>query len=446
MGNGESLLSSPRQGRVHSSVAAAGGSDKALSAPACFNRQSSATIVEMTQPTATSPFAAAAISGHLDTRTAATEVAHDLYDHIGEGCDLVLMFAHYHHRAAMPEAAEIIRQTISPATLLGVTAESVLGVDQELEGRTGISAIALRLPGVRLHAWHSTPNDPIPLKSPEKIRQRLGLTDDFRAAVMLAEPFSTPITRLLPAITTCGAPDRAVPIVGGMASGASQPGHNLLILNDRQMPAGTLGVSIAGEIEVDFIVSQGCRPVGSPLVVTRSKANVILELGGRKALEVLQELASEMSDRERALLRQGLLIGSVINEYKGHFGRGDFLVRNILGFDKQGGGIAVGELPRVGQTVQFHVRDAETAAEDLQLLLDAQQLNDPPFGALLFSCNGRGQRLFKEPNHDITVIRNRLGEVPIAGFFAAGEIGPIGDRSFLHGHTASLALFRAPSG
>ena len=138
-------------------------------------------------------------------------------------------------------------------------------------------------------------------------------------------------------------------------------------------------------------------------------------------------------------------MGTVINEYKDRFGRGDFLIRNILGYDKQNGAIAVGDLPRVGQTIQFHVRYAETAHEDLQLLLDAQQLKGPPVGGLLFTCNGRGRRLFEDPHHDVTTIRNRLGDIPLAGFFAAGEIGPVGDQSFVHGHTASLALIRAPS-
>jgi small ligand-binding sensory domain FIST len=140
-----------------------------------------------------------------------------------------------------------------------------------------------------------------------------------------------------------------------------------------------------------------------------------------------------------------VLVGNVIDEHKRHFGRGDFLVRNILGLDQERGGIVVGDLPRMGQTIQFHARDAVTAAEDLQLLLDVQDLKGRPFGGLLFSCNGRGKRLFDEPNHDLGIINERLGSSPVAGFFAAGEIGPIGEQSFLHGHTAALALFRKPA-
>ena len=393
-------------------------------------------------PTEISCVAASAISGHFDTRTAATEVAYALHDEMGGTCDLGLIFASFHHRAALPEAVEIIRRTIGPRTTMAVTAESVLADDLELERVAGLSAIGMTMPGVTLTPWMSTPKDPIRLKQPAAIAERINLTHDFRAAILLGDPFTTPITRLLPALTSCGGPDRPVPIIGGMASGASQPGHNLLVLDDRIFPAGAIGVSIAGPVDIDFVVSQGCRPIGAPLVVTKAAGNVILELGGKAALLVIQELASSLPEGERGLLGKGLLLGNVIDEHKRPFGRGDFLVRNLLGVDKEQNGIIVGDIPRLGQTVQFHARDAVTAAEDLHLLLDAQVMQERPFASLLYTCNGRGERLFGQPNHDLNIITERVGPVPTAGFFAAGEIGPIGRRSFLHGHTASLALFR----
>lgn len=397
-------------------------------------------------PTATTPFAASAISGHLDTRTAATEVAGDLYDHLGGTCDLAVLLGSFHHRAAFAEAADTIRQTISPATMIGVTAESVLGVDQELEGLAGMAVIAYRLPGARLHPWrYQGEHDGEVLADPEAMRNHVGVGDDLRAVLMLADPFSTPITRFLPALTDCRGDERRVPVVGGMSSGASQPGNNVLVLDDEVHASGVVGVTLSGPLAVDIIVSQGCRPIGKPVVVTRARGNVILELGGSKALDVVQELATSLDEQERALLSGGLLMGTVINEYKDRFGRGDFLVRNILGYDQNHGAIAVGDMPRVGQTVQLHVRDADTAHEDLQLLLDAQQLKAPPLGGLLFTCNGRGSRLFNDENHDVRTIRDRLGDIPLAGFFAAGEIGPVGETSFLHGHTASLALLRSES-
>jgi small ligand-binding sensory domain FIST len=395
-----------------------------------------------TPPAATSPGAAAAISGHLDTRTAATEIAGDIYDHLGGSCDLVVLFGSFHHRAAFAEAAESIRQTVNPRALLGVTAESVLGVDQELEGLAGMAAMAFQLPGVQLHTWsYRAERDVGVLEDPAAMRRLVGVNDDLRVVMLLADPFSTPISRLLPALTTCGEKG-AIPVVGGLSSGASQPGNNALALNDQVVTSGAIGVTVSGPVGVDIVVSQGCRPIGKPVVITKAQSNVIQELGGSPAVEVIQKLPETLDDRERELLSGGLLVGTVINEYKERFGRGDFLVRNILGFDKKHGAIAVGDLPRVGQTVQFHVRDAETAHEDLQLLLDAQQLQAPPLGGLLFTCNGRGSRLFGGQHHDVQTIRERLGEIPLAGFFAAGEIGPVGERSFLHGHTASLAVFR----
>lgn len=411
------------------------------------------------------PLAASALSGHLDTRTAATEIADTLFDELSSpaatgACDLLFLFGSFHHRSAFDDAADIVRKTLSPKAFIGVTAEAVLGNDRELDGIAGMSAIALRFPAaanVRVHAWHSTPDDPLPLQDPAALRTRLGIPDPATqqptsnhqprtyTLFMFGDPFSTPVTKLLPAINALTCEQQRIVITGGMASGASQPGLNVLVLNDKIVHAGVIGVTVSGaDIAIDFLVSQGCRPIGKPMVVTKCHQNVVLELGGRKAMAVLQELANELSDSEKRLLSRGLLMGSVVNEYKEHFGRGDFLVRNIMGFDQKAGGIAIGEMCRVGQTLQFHVRDAVTAAEDLQLLLDAQVMHEtPPFAALLFSCNGRGERLFGEPNHDITIIRQRLGEVPIAGFFAAGEFGPIGDRSFLHGHTASLAVMRA---
>ncbi|HRP62313.1 MAG TPA: FIST N-terminal domain-containing protein [Phycisphaerales bacterium] len=402
----------------------------------------------MTSPSSTPPrtdryAASSVISGHLDTRTAALEVASQLQEELGGKPDLLLLFGSYHHRAAFDDAARTVRETLAPRELLGVTAEAVLGSDEEMDGHAGLSAIAFRLGDAKLHTWTTGPQNPVPLRDPAGVRDRIGLTDDFRAAILLADPFTTPIARLLPALATCGG-EQIVPIVGGMASGGTQPGLNVMVLNDKVMAAGGVGVTISGAIEIDFVVSQGCRPIGKPMVVTKADQNVILELGSRKAMEALQEMAQGLSDAEKQLLTKGLLVGTVINEYKDRFGRGDFLIRNILGFDQQRGGIGVGDLPRVGQTIQFHVRDAATAAEDLELLLEAQQLDEPPFGALLFTCNGRGVRLFGEPGHDLQLIHDRLSGVPTAGFFAAGEIGPIGDASFLHGHTASLALFRKP--
>ncbi|MBI69492.1 MAG: hypothetical protein CMJ38_05705 [Phycisphaerae bacterium] len=385
----------------------------------------------------------AAISEHLDTRTAAIEVA-GLLDSAMEGqVDLVLVYGSFHHRESFEEAVADIKRTLNPSVIIGVTVESAVGCDLELEGVAGLSALAMQLPGVTLTPWTTTPNKPVPISKPERIPEWIGLQEDTKAVFFFADPFSTPITRLLPALVNAAGATNEIPIIGGMASGASQKGFNRLILNDELITGGGIGLTMSGDVHIDCIVSQGCRPIGEPLVITNIKDNVILELGGKPALDVLKELAQSLSPEERQMVKEGVLLGGVIDEQKRHFGRGDFLVRSILGLDHKRKGIAAGEFYRLGKTVQFHVRDAQTAVEDLQLLLDTQELEDQPFAGLLVTCNGRGKKLFFEEDCDLTIIRERIGEVPIAGFFAAGEIGPIGNESFLHGHTSCLTLFRS---
>ncbi len=385
---------------------------------------------------------AAAISEHLDTRTAAIEVAALLENTLSSNVDLVIVFASFHHRETLSEAIKDIRQTLSPQTIIGLTTESVVGCDLELEGVSGLSAIAFCLPGVTVTPWTTTPEEPIPISKPEKIPDWIGLQDDSRGAFLFADPFSTPITRLLPALVNCRGENNPLPIFGGMASGASQARYNRLFLNDQALRSGGVGITLSGPIKLDCVLSQGCRPIGEHFRVTKVDRNVVLELGGKPALEVLKDLAMHASVDEQDFLQGGLLLGSVIDENRSHFGRGDFLVRSVLGIDRKRKGIAAGEFYRLGKTVKFHIRDPQTAAEDLQLLLDAQQLDSQPFAGLLVTCNGRGRSLFHEEDHDLNIIRQRIGEVPIAGFFAAGEIGPIGGRSFLHGHSTCLTLFR----
>lgn len=386
--------------------------------------------------------AAVAVSDHTDTRTAATEVADLLHDELAGRCDLALIFASFHHRAAFSDAADLLLRTLSPGALLGITGESVLGADREIEGLAGFVVMGLRMPGVRVNAWRFDNMDPWPSMDPEYIAERIGLDVQTRGVLMMGDPFTTPMTRLLPAIGGCAGPSRPLPVFGGMASGASRPGHNVVQFNDQSNASGAVGVSFAGDVAIDCVVSQGCRPIGEPMVITKASGTAVLELGGRTALEMLRETLSEFRRDDPSTPISRPLAGLVINEYKDHFGRGDFLVRNVLGFDERVGAVQVGDMPRVGQTLQFHVRDAETADEDLRLLLDGQQLKSDPYACMLFTCNGRGTRLFSEPNHDVDVLRERLGGAPIAGFFAGGEIGPVGEECFVHGHTASIALFR----
>jgi small ligand-binding sensory domain FIST len=343
---------------------------------------------------------------------------------------------------AAREVAQGVRERLTPRVFVGVSAESVVGNSQEVERRPGVSLLVGKLPNVTLQPFHLRADEwPRLLADEERLQQRIGSGEEHRGQLLLADPFTTPIDDLLSRLDTV----LGVPTFGGMASGASGPGGNLLMLNDAVYRDGAVGIGFGGAVHLDTVVSQGCRPIGEPLAITRAEENRILELGRRPALQVAEELLSQLPAEDLALLRAGgLFVGLVINEYQERFGRGDFLIRSLLGADRETKALAIGDAVRAGQTLQFHLRDATSADEELRDLL-TEERGRGAVGGLLFSCNGRGTRMFPEPNHDARVTRELLPGLPLAGFFAMGELGPIGGKSFIHGHTASLVLFRPAS-
>jgi small ligand-binding sensory domain FIST len=263
------------------------------------------------------------------------------------------------------------------------------------------------------------------------------------ALLLFADPFSFPADAFL-AWAAQARP--GLPVSGGLASGSGRPGGNMLILDDEVHPEGAVGVAIAGDVAVRTLVSQGCRPVGPSWVVTRADRNLVQELAGAHPVDRIRETFAEAAPEDQGLMRQGLHIGLAIDEYRHEHGRGDFLVRGVLGAQPESGAVAVGDVVRVGQTVRFHVRDAASADEDLRTLLTGFAAGGSPAAALLFTCNGRGARLFGRPHHDAELVQQVVGPVPAAGFFCAGELGPVGERSFLHGFTASVLAFDDPPG
>ncbi len=389
---------------------------------------------------------ASAISDKADTSAAIDEVCETCSQQLDGPADLAVLFVSHHHGPDYAAMLSTIDERLHPKLLIGCTGESIVGTGREIEGEPAISLWLAQLPGVTLRPmrlnFERTPDggtftgwpDDLPPKWP---------TDS--AMILLADPFSFPADALLERL---GETQPGVPILGGMASGAAAPGENRIFLKsdalgNEAFDSGAVAVLVDGDVHVRSIVSQGCRPIGRPMIVTRADGNVLYELGGRPAMTQLQELFNTLEPHEQQLVQRGVHLGLVTNEYQEGFKRGDFLVRNCLGADRTSGAIAIGDFVRVGQTVQFHVRDATTADEDLRELLAtvAKPNDDKSAGALLFTCNGRGTRLFPEPNHDAAALEQRLGKLPIAGFFAQGEIGPIGGRNFLHGFTASIALF-----
>lgn len=387
---------------------------------------------------------AAAVSRHEETAGAARELTDALRRQISDPLDLMFVFLTYHHRDTADLLSATLRRELKPRVLLGCTAEGVIGPDREIEREPAVSVLAGRLPGVSLEPFHigmEEWEEMLTADRAARLRERIGAdVSDIRAFLLLGDPFTTPITELLEALDALVP---GIPTIGGMASGAGHAGQNVLLLDGAALEEGVVGVRIAGPVRVDTVVSQGCKPIGETLLVTRAEGNLIHALGGRPALEVVQELLLNLGADEQELVQNGLFLGIVMDEYKPAFSRGDFLIRSVLGANRNSGAVAVGEAVRAGQTVQFHVRDADTADEDLRLMMQqAAQDEAAPYGGLLFSCNGRGTRLFPRPNHDVRGVLEVVPETPLAGFFANGELGPVGDRNFIHGHTASIALFR----
>ncbi len=389
---------------------------------------------------------ASAVTTEPQTAAAVDELLGQLPDHAASAGGMAVVFASMHHADGLARAAERIRQTTGIAALIGCTSEGAIGVRREVEAGPAMSILVGGFPGADVRVATMTPPElgaAALTEDPALVRALLpdSILEDLRAIVLLADPFSTPMIKLLPALNRAFGD---VPVVGGMASGGRSAEQNRLIVDDEVVNMGAVALAIAGEVDVQTTVSQGCRPIGRPFVITRAKRHVVQELGGRNALAAVQEMAQDLPDKDRELLTTGgVYLGRVINEYRDRFGRGDFLIRNVIGVDPDSGYVAINDpLIRVGQTVQFHVRDAEAATQDLSMLLQAQRIHGPGAGALLFSCNSRGRKLFEKPDADADMVHEALGEVPLAGFFAAGEIGPIGERNFMHGHTASLMVFR----
>lgn len=371
---------------------------------------------------------AAALSEHPVTAHAVGEVAGHLLDAVGPEPDLVVVFVTPPHAGALEDVAGALQTILRPGTLIGCAAVSVVGEAREVEEE----------PAVVAWAAHTGPVTPVrlqdaadPVPAPDT---------DTSALVLVADPFSFDVEQLFARLA---AERPGLPVVGGFASAARGPGGNRLVLNGQVFTDGAVGVLLGDGVEVTSVVSQGCRPIGAPYVVTRSERNAVYELGGQSAYQRLVDMANTTLDEEGLrLVNRGLHLGLVIDEHKADFGRGDFLVRNVIGADAEHGVIGVNDIVEVGTTVQYHVRDAKTADEDLQELLTGREAE----GALVFTCNGRGIRLFGTPHHDARVVAETLDDPATAGFFAAGEFGPVGGRNFVHGFTASVVLFRQPTG
>ncbi|HSD10795.1 MAG TPA: FIST N-terminal domain-containing protein [Candidatus Binatia bacterium] len=353
--------------------------------------------------------------------------------------DLAAIFVSEHHQSRYDAIAAELGRLLGARFLIGCSAGGVIGGGREVEEEPGVSLTAAVLPGVELVGFHLADVEELRQPSWRRDLARLGGAPDF---VLLADPFTFAVEALIRGLDA-GFPASAK--VGGLASGGRRPGENVLYLSHQAYRAGCVGVALAGDVRVDTLVAQGCRPIGEPMFVTRSQGNVIHGLDGRTPLEVLQQLYVGLDRRDQELFRHSLFVGLVMREKSDIYRQGDFLIRNIIGLDAERGALAVGAAMSEGAIVQFHLRDAATSAADIEEILtrlDPEQ-RSATRGSLLFSCLGRGRHLYGRADHDTDAFRRHLGDVPLGGFFCNGEIGPVHGTTFLHGYTSSFGLFRA---
>jgi small ligand-binding sensory domain FIST len=388
---------------------------------------------------------ATAISRKTSFEDAILECAEGVSKRLGPGpVSLALAFVTPHLADYYPRLLGLLERYLGPRTLIGCSGGGVIGGREEVEWVPAVALTAARLPDVWIHLFHL--RGPLPdLDGPPEAWERLlGVSSgDEPQFVLLADPFTARPEVLLAGL------DYAFPNsakIGGLASGASSPGSNALFLNGEVLHEGTVGVALSGDVAIDTVVAQGCKPVGELMRITGCEENVLHELDGRPAIEALRELFSSLDARDRQLASTALFIGVLMDEFREEPRVGDFLIRNLIGIDPRRGAIVVGENLQEGMRVRFHLRDAEASAEDLHAMLTGYGKTLPRpnalSGALLFSCLGRGEGLYSEPNFDTGVFHEHLGDVPVGGFFCNGEIGPVGGTTFLHGYTSSFGLFR----
>ena len=362
----------------------------------------------------------------------------------GASPDLLIAFFSSHFQTEYEFLPELLARDLQPKHLIGCSAGGLIGGGLEVEHEKALVLTAAVMPDTLIKAFHFMDEDlPDMDAGPDRWEALVGVKKEAEPAfVLMPDPFSFKVDSFVQGL------DFAFPKskkIGGLASGASQPRMNALICGDKLYREGCVGVSVAGNVVVDSLVAQGCRPIGEKMTITKCKDNFLIELDGKAAVHALKETLNDLNDHDHDLARNSLFLGIVMNEFKEDVKAGDFLIRNIMGIEPRTGALAVGEILTVGRTVQFHLRDAETSSEDLTNLLKGykhEQDVAKASGALLFSCLGRGRHLYGQSNHDSNCFRQFLGDVPLGGFFCNGEIGPVGGTTFLHGYTSSFGIFR----
>lgn len=370
------------------------------------------------------------------------DLLRDLTVDAGDDYDWAVVFFSGRPTENILPVLDSIRKRCGVRRLLACSASGVIGQGQEMEVSPSTSLFLASCPGTKVIPFYLDQPRLMALEQPADWHQFFGIQAvDSPIFMALADPFSLDVNRFVAGINQAYS---GCPLVGGLCSAAAEAGGNLLCLDGETWREGCVGLALAGgDLKVEILVSQGCRPVGEHYIITAAQRNVIQALAGQPFLQIVRQVFESASAQDRTLIQQALFVGLAMDEYKYPYERGDFLIRGVLGIDETTGAGVIGDVVRSGQTIQLQVRDAKTAEEDLLAILQHyRDLPGPqPQGALLFSCNGRGQDLFGCPHHDVTLIRKFLGSFPISGFFCGGELGPVGGRNFIHGFTDCLVLF-----
>lgn len=358
--------------------------------------------------------------------------------------DLVVAFVSPHHASGYDQVPELIHKEFPEGELIGCSGGGVIGAGREVEDRPGFAMTVAHLPDVNVVPFHletaDLPDADAPPDRWEDLAHVAGAEEPH--FILLVDPFAFDAEQLVMGLDYAfysGAK------IGGMTSGGQRRGENALFLTSNVYRSGAVSVALSGNVAVDTIVAQGCRPIGGLMQVTSANRNVLLALDDEKPTDVLQRIYGRLTEHDQRLAQQALFLGVAMDPLNDTPQLGDFLVRNIVGGNQDTGTLSVAELLKEGQTVQFHIRDAETSAQDLDHMLTQYSARKPIYeetGALLFSCLGRGEHLYGRPDHDTEMFRSKISSMPMIGFFCNGEIGPIGGSTFLHSYTSAFGVFR----
>jgi len=383
---------------------------------------------------------ASVLSNEASTELATTGAAKSLAARLDGAPDLVFAFVSPHHRDDAPEIPRWIRETFAGVPVVGCTGGGIIGEGREIEDEAALSLVAARLPGVDVGVHEL--DDDLPSDA-EAWHDTLGvMPDDAPCFVLVPDPFSFEPDACIASL------DAAYPeavVVGGLASGGRSPGSHVLYAGQSVLRGGAVLISLRGDVVIDPVIAQGCKPIGQPMLVSSSDRNIILGLDQKRPGDLLREVFAELSEDDRRLFRTSLFVGIEMRDQR-EYEAGDFLIRNIVGLSPEGDALAVGGRVERWQAVQLHLRDRATSAADLRRRLERQVESHPrPAGALLFSCLGRGEHLYGTAGHDSRLFTEVVGDAPLGGFFCNGEIGPVGGRTFSHGYTSAFALFRPRS-